>query len=205
MYIHSDQIFEIKLIIFIITFYIPKKKNIFYIYISNQNIPLHLHKKISMVTINRLLKEYRRCSRKSRYLQKCHFFANYHLFEARAMGSKGQKIAAGYFYLTLHLLMKVWKCTVSFPRSNSEVHKIEPYIVVSNASKTSNIIASRSENSRWNDGRTTRDKARDFGVNDEIFSSSQKNDTVTCTKKETLRRFVFSMLMYNGYIKYSRH
>lgn len=36
MYIHLNQVFEIKLIIFIITFYIPKK-NIFYVYISNQN------------------------------------------------------------------------------------------------------------------------------------------------------------------------
>lgn len=36
MYIHSDQIFEIKLIIFIITFYIPKKK-IFSIYIYIQS------------------------------------------------------------------------------------------------------------------------------------------------------------------------
>lgn len=57
MYIHSNQVFEIKLIIFIITFYIPKK-NIFYVYPIKINIPLHLHKKMSMVNINRLLKEY---------------------------------------------------------------------------------------------------------------------------------------------------
>lgn len=57
MYIHLNQVFEIKLIIFIITFYIPKK-NIFYVYPIKINIPLHLHKKISMVNINRLLKEY---------------------------------------------------------------------------------------------------------------------------------------------------
>lgn len=57
MYIHLNQVFEIKLIIFIITFYIPKK-NIFYVYPIKINIPLHLHKKMSMVNINRLLKEY---------------------------------------------------------------------------------------------------------------------------------------------------
>lgn len=57
IYTHSNQVFEIKLTIFIITFYIPKK-NIFYVYPIKINIPLHLHKKMSMVNINRLLKEY---------------------------------------------------------------------------------------------------------------------------------------------------
>lgn len=57
IYIYSNQVFEIKLTIFIITFYIPKK-NIFYVYPIKINIPLHLHKKMSMVNINRLLKEY---------------------------------------------------------------------------------------------------------------------------------------------------
>lgn len=55
IYIYSNQVFEIKLTIFIITFYIPKK-NFFYVYPIKINIPLHLHKK--MVNINRLLKEY---------------------------------------------------------------------------------------------------------------------------------------------------
>lgn len=63
----------------------------------------------------------------------------------------------------------------------------EPYIVVSNASKLP--ISSRHE-VKIHDGTTEKqqgmDKARDFGANDEIFSSSrsQENDIVTCDVHE---------------------